>query len=61
MNFPDEFASPTFIPPTEALYQNLSTSYVNAYRKEFGTDHLYNIDLFNELVPHTGTVTYPSF
>ena len=27
---------------------------------EFGTDHIYNCDTFNEMVPHTSNVTYLS-
>lgn len=53
-NFPDKYAMSTFIPPIEKFYKDVSSTYTAAYINEYGTDHLYNIDLFNELRPNTG-------
>ena len=48
---------PTFLPPTDPFFINISSLYVATYKSIFGTDHLYNIDLYNELTPNTSKLT----
>ena len=46
-------------PPThlldakDPLFQQLGAAFIREYKAEFGTDHLYNCDTFNEMDPPT--------
>ena len=43
---------PTFIlNPTDPMFQEIGKKFIEAYRKEFGTDHCYLADSFNEMRP----------
>ena len=44
--------APTFLlDPLDPLFQEIGSSFVTEYTAEFGTDHLYNCDAFNEMDP----------
>ncbi|XP_077549100.1 alpha-N-acetylglucosaminidase-like isoform X1 [Haemaphysalis longicornis] len=57
-NFDDKYACPTFVYPNETLFVTIGKLFVQEYIKEFGTDHYYNADLFNELNPPSGNLTF---
>ncbi len=40
---------PHFLAPTDPLFAEIQKEYLNAQTALFGTDHLYSIDLFNEI------------
>ncbi|XP_070563330.1 alpha-N-acetylglucosaminidase-like isoform X2 [Ptychodera flava] len=37
--------------PLDPLFTNISKTFLSEYIKEFGTDHIYNTDTFNEMSP----------
>ncbi|CAN8004413.1 unnamed protein product, partial [Ixodes hexagonus] len=50
-NFSERYACPTFVYPNETLFVTIGRTFLEEYIQEFGTDHIYNTDLFNELNP----------
>lgn len=52
--FPDVF----ILDPDDELFETIGKKYIEAQTKEFGTDHLYSADTFNENVPPTNDSTY---
>jgi len=52
--FPDVF----ILDPDDELFETIGKKYIEAQNKEFGTDHLYSADTFNENVPPTNDSTY---
>lgn len=57
-NFDAKYACPTFVYPNETLFITVGKLFVQEYIKEFGTDHYYNADLFNELNPPSSNLTF---
>ncbi|WP_184543147.1 alpha-N-acetylglucosaminidase [Mucilaginibacter sp. FT3.2] len=52
--FPDVY----ILDPDDELFETIGKKYIEAQTKEFGTDHLYSADTFNENVPPTNDSTY---
>ena len=52
--FPDVY----ILDPDDPLFETIGKKYIEAQTKEFGTDHLYSADTFNENVPPTNDSTY---
>ena len=52
--FPDVY----ILDPDDELFESIGKKYIEAQTKEFGTDHLYSADTFNENVPPTNDSTY---
>ncbi|MBO4566675.1 MAG: alpha-N-acetylglucosaminidase C-terminal domain-containing protein [Bacteroidales bacterium] len=48
--FPEE-NRPYFLSPQDSLYGVVQKAFLEAQTREFGTDHLYGFDLFNEIEP----------
>lgn len=42
-----------FLSPTDPLYANIQKEFMIEQEKMFGTDHIYGVDLFNEIDPPT--------
>ena len=40
-----------FLSPVDPLYAEIQQKYIKALTREFGTDHIYGMDLFNEVQP----------
>jgi alpha-N-acetylglucosaminidase len=40
------------------MFVKIGTAFINEYTKEFGTDHLYNCDTFNEMTPESNSTSY---
>ncbi|KAJ9597696.1 hypothetical protein L9F63_011450, partial [Diploptera punctata] len=57
-NFPDEYCCPYLLEPTDSLFATVGNLFMSELLAEFGTDHIYNCDTFNEMKPHTPNVTY---
>ncbi|XP_019869877.2 alpha-N-acetylglucosaminidase isoform X2 [Aethina tumida] len=59
-NFNDTYCCPYFLEPTEELFNTIGTLFLQEQISEFGTDHVYNCDSFNEVDPSTTDLTYLS-
>lgn len=44
--------------PRDPLFQRIGALFLTQVIKEFGTDHIYNTDTFNEMVPASSDPTY---
>ncbi|XP_973259.1 alpha-N-acetylglucosaminidase isoform X2 [Tribolium castaneum] len=56
--FNDTYCCPYFLDPTEPLFNEIGKAFLSEQISEFGTDHMYNCDSFNENVPTSGDLTY---
>ncbi|CAM1154262.1 NAGLU (predicted) [Pycnogonum litorale] len=50
------YTNVSFLEPSDPLFQVMGSAFINIMTKEFGTDHIYNVDLFNEMDPPSGSV-----
>ncbi|XP_050508396.1 alpha-N-acetylglucosaminidase isoform X2 [Diabrotica virgifera virgifera] len=57
-SFNDSYCCPYFLDPTEELFKVIGKLFIEEQTKEFGTDHIYNCDSFNENDPTTTNTTY---
>ena len=58
-HFADKYCCPYLLEPTDPLFQMIGEKFLNTYIEEFGTDHIYNCDTFNENEPqHTGELKF---
>ncbi|KAJ8681692.1 hypothetical protein QAD02_017484 [Eretmocerus hayati] len=57
-DFEDEYCCPYALDPSDSLFKTVGREFLNAYIGEFGTDHIYNCDSFNENEPHSGDPQY---
>ncbi|XP_078036800.1 N-acetyl-alpha-glucosaminidase [Augochlora pura] len=57
-HFTDDYCCPYLLAPTDPLFQTIGAKFLRAYNEEFGTDHVYNCDTFNENEPETGELSY---
>lgn len=57
-NFPESNCCPLFIDPTDPLFFEIGTKFLNKTIEKYGTSHIYFADPFNELVPHTNEPEY---
>nr|CAD7426836.1 unnamed protein product [Timema monikensis] len=57
---PRAFQNPYLIEPTEPLFRHVGNLFMEQVIAEFGTDHVYNCDTFNEMVPRSGELDYLS-
>ncbi|KAF2894776.1 hypothetical protein ILUMI_11396 [Ignelater luminosus] len=56
--FTDTYCCPYLLDPTDPLFQTVGGMFLSELIAEFGTDHAYNCDTFNEMLPVSGNVTY---
>ena len=49
-DFPDEYAC-SFLDPMDPTYTKIQKLYLQMQEQTYGTDHVYGIDIFNELTP----------
>ena len=54
----NHFPATYLLDATERLFFDIGTTFVREYIKEFGTDHLYNCDTFNEMDPASNQPNY---
>jgi alpha-N-acetylglucosaminidase len=52
--FPDVY----ILDPSDPLFETIGKKFIEVQTREFGTDHLYSADTFNENVPPTSDSTY---
>lgn len=48
-NFDPPYCCTSFLEPQDPLFVTMGSLFLQEYIKEFGTDHVYNTDLFNEM------------
>ncbi len=59
LNFRYGFGPTFLLEFTDPLFEQIGSSFINEYQSEFGaSDHLYNCDTFNEMVPETNDTIY---
>ncbi|XP_052119700.1 alpha-N-acetylglucosaminidase [Frankliniella occidentalis] len=56
--FPDEYCCPLLLDPTDPVFHRVGTLFMRELIAEFGTDHIYNSDTFNEMQPSDGRPEY---
>ncbi|XP_076164710.1 N-acetyl-alpha-glucosaminidase isoform X2 [Ptiloglossa arizonensis] len=56
--FADNYCCPYLLDPEDPLFQTVGEKFLKMYIEEFGTDHVYNCDTFNENEPHTSSLKY---
>ncbi|XP_043288874.1 alpha-N-acetylglucosaminidase [Venturia canescens] len=49
--FADKYCCPFLLAPTDPLFKTVGSQFLRKYIDEFGTDHVYNCDTFNENEP----------
>ncbi|KFM79407.1 Alpha-N-acetylglucosaminidase, partial [Stegodyphus mimosarum] len=57
-HFQPPYTFVTFLEPTDPLFMKIGVKFLNTYIKEFGTNHIYNVDLFNEMPPPSNDTVY---
>lgn len=57
-HFDEKYCCPLFLDPTDELFIKIGTKYLQEMKAQFGTDHMYNADSFNENLPPSGDVEY---
>ncbi|KOX75831.1 Alpha-N-acetylglucosaminidase, partial [Melipona quadrifasciata] len=56
--FSDKYCCPYLLEPTDPLFQRIGELFLKTYVEEFGTDHVYNCDTFNENEPYTSELRF---
>nr|CAI5849094.1 unnamed protein product [Callosobruchus analis] len=59
-NFNDTYCCPYLLEPTEDLFIRIGEAFMEEQIAEFGTDHVYSCDTFNEMNPTSSDVNYIS-
>ncbi|XP_059478399.1 alpha-N-acetylglucosaminidase isoform X2 [Neocloeon triangulifer] len=57
-NFQDGFCCPYMLQPDDPLFAKIGALFLKEVIKEFGTNHIYNCDTFNEMEPTSGDEKY---
>ena len=58
--FHSRFNATYLLDVEDPMFVKIGTAFINEYTKEFGTDHIYNCDTFNEMTPSSNTTQYLS-
>ncbi|XP_065837644.1 alpha-N-acetylglucosaminidase-like [Oscarella lobularis] len=56
--FNDTYCCVYLLSPIDPEFQTVAKAYVQVQTQEFGTDHVYNVDTFNEMNPASSDPTY---
>ncbi|KAL6432098.1 hypothetical protein ACFW04_006666 [Cataglyphis niger] len=56
--FEDKYCCPYLLEPTDPLFRIVGEKFLRMYIDEFGTDHIYNCDTFNENEPGSTELIY---
>ena len=57
-NFNATYSGVYLLSPMDPKFQQIGSMFVTEQAKEFGTNHLYNCDVFNEMRPPNNSVEY---
>jgi alpha-N-acetylglucosaminidase len=55
--FTDEYA-PSFLDPMDPIFKKVQKMFLKIQNQTYGTDHIYGIDLFNEIAPPSYEASY---
>ncbi|XP_073984721.1 N-acetyl-alpha-glucosaminidase isoform X2 [Rhodnius prolixus] len=56
--FQDQYCCLYILSPTDKMFEEIGTAFLTEYIKEYGTDHVYSCDSYNELTPPHSDVQY---
>uniref|UniRef100_A0A1B6LQJ1 Alpha-N-acetylglucosaminidase n=1 Tax=Graphocephala atropunctata TaxID=36148 RepID=A0A1B6LQJ1_9HEMI len=56
--FEDKYCCPYLLSPQEPLFKVVGSLFLEEMIKEFGTNHVYNCDTFNEMTPSSGDLDF---
>lgn len=59
-HFNCSFSCSYILDPQDPLFLQIGSLYLSQVVKQFGTDHIYNTDTFNEMTPPSSDTTYLS-
>lgn len=59
-HFNCSFSCSYMLDPRDPLFLQIGSLYLSQVVKQFGTDHIYNTDTFNEMTPPSSDPTYLS-
>ncbi len=57
-NFNKTYSQNDLLEPTDPLFQTVGSKFIEIISNEFGTDHIYNADTYNEMNPRTNNSDY---
>uniref|UniRef100_A0A8D8ZZE1 Alpha-N-acetylglucosaminidase n=3 Tax=Cacopsylla melanoneura TaxID=428564 RepID=A0A8D8ZZE1_9HEMI len=57
-NFEDKYCCPLLLDPSDELFSKVGTKFLQEVIAQFGTNHMYSADTFNENIPQHGDVEY---
>lgn len=57
-NFPAQYCCVDLLNPKDPLFQEVGKRFIKQLIQDFGTDHYYNADTFNEMVPSSNDSQY---
>ncbi|XP_047493816.1 alpha-N-acetylglucosaminidase-like [Penaeus chinensis] len=58
VNFPDQYSRTYLLDPNDPLFLKIGSAFIREIMSEFGTDHIYNCDTFNEMTPSSNDPAY---
>lgn len=58
VNFPDQYSRTYLLDPNDPLFLKIGSAFIQEITSEFGTDHIYNCDTFNEMTPASNDPAY---
>ena len=56
--FPDPYGSVYLLDFADPLFNKLGNRFIELQTQEYGTDHIYNCDTFNEMNPSSADLAY---
>lgn len=56
--FPQKFCCPLFVDPTESLFREIGSKFLDKITTKYGTNHIYFSDPFNEIQPRAADAEY---
>ena len=57
-NFNSSYSGSYLLNPLDPLFQKVGSMFIAEQMKEFGTNHVYNCDTFNEMMPANNSEKY---
>uniref|UniRef100_T1JFM2 Alpha-N-acetylglucosaminidase n=1 Tax=Strigamia maritima TaxID=126957 RepID=T1JFM2_STRMM len=58
MSWGQKFNNTFLLSPEDPLFQDIGNTFIGELIGEFGTNHIYNCDVFNEMEPQSGDLNY---
>ena len=58
MRFPEKYSGTNLLSPLDPLFKQIGAMFIREQSQEFGSNHFYNCDTFNEMDPPHNSVEY---